>query len=180
MTDLTTALAGATTKQAAFITSLLAERDFALGSRVVNSPREASALIEDLLAAPRKPKAERPADALTALLNSVQKSKYALAVDGLLLMDERVNGDLLFVEVKEYNGHRYLRRLHGSVGDFTRTKMSREDSLIVLNAIARDPYAHARAFGEHFRCCGKCAAPLTDERSRALQLGPDCRKEFGL
>ncbi len=180
--DNLTNLAGATPRQQDFIASLLSEREYTLGDVAINSPREASALIAELLRAPRRAVARQTDTELFEALSSVQKSKYAIPTSELFLelLDENVTGDLLFVEVREYRGTTYIRRLHGSVGDFNRSKLSRKDSLTILRHIARDAYKYARTFGEHYSCCGKCGAALTDERSRALLLGPDCRKAFGL
>jgi hypothetical protein len=183
--DNLTNLAGATHNQQEFITSLLRKRDYTLGDVVINTPQEASALIKELLAAPLLPRAVYTPpvrdEELFEALSSVQKSFYALPTSELFLdvMDEKISGDLLFVQVREYEKTLYLRRLHGSVGGFTRTKMSRKDSLIILRKIAEDSYKYSRAFGEHYQCCGKCGAELTDAQSRKLMLGPTCRKVFG-
>lgn len=183
--DINDRLAGATPRQRDFIIDLLAARDYVLGTHeIVTSAKEASNLISKLLAAPKKPvqKVEKKRDEeLFEALCAVQKSKYAIPVSELVLdfFDEKIENDLLFVEVREYQGTLYIRRLHGSVGDFTRSKLSRRDSLVILGHIARDTYKYAKLFGEHYSCCGKCGAPLTDEVSRRLQLGPDCRKAFG-
>lgn len=179
--DNLTNLAGATERQQTFIASLLAEREYTLGDVVISSPREASALIDALLRAPKRANARRGDQELFEALSSVQKSRYAIPTSEMFLetLDENIAGDLLFVEVREYRGTLYIRRLHGSVGGFSRTKLSRKDSLVILRHIARDAYKYARTFGEHYSCCGKCGAELTDERSRALLLGPECRKAFG-
>lgn len=176
-----TQLAGATPRQRDFIETLLAERDYTLGTEVtVNSPADASNLINTLLRSPRRLVPLRDAE-MDEALSSVQKSKYAVPTSELMLelFDEPITGDLLFLEVREYRGTLYLRRLHGALGGFTRTKMSRRDTLSLLRHIARDTYKYARIFGEHYSCCGKCGADLTDEKSRRFQLGPDCRKAWG-
>ena len=184
--DIQEKLAGATPRQRDFIIDLLANRDYVLGTHeTVNSAQEASSLISKLLAAPKKAPAARAAvkrdEELLEALSAVQKSKYAIPVSELILdfFDENIDNDLLFVEVREYQNTLYIRRLHGSVGGFTRSKLSRRDSLAILRHIARDTYNYAKLFGQHYSCCGKCGADLTDEVSRRLQLGPDCRKAFG-
>lgn len=175
-------LSGATPRQAEFITELLESRNYVIGDTVVNSPKEASDLISRLLSAPFKTKETTIDKELFEALSAVQKSKYAIPTNELILdfFDEKIHTDMLFVEVKEYRDKLTIRRLHGSVGDFMRTRLSRKDSLSILRHIAHDTYKYARLFGEHFSCCGKCSAPLTDDKSRRLQLGPDCRKAFGL
>jgi hypothetical protein len=50
----------------------------------------------------------------------------------------------------------------------------------IVETIEYDPYKYARLFGEHYTCCGSCGAPLTDNKSRELMLGPECRKKFSL
>jgi len=73
----------------------------------------------------------------------------------------------------------YMRRLTGSVGAFNRYKLTKNDTLALVELIARDAYKYTKLFGEHYSCCGKCGAELTDPISRQYQLGPDCRKAFG-
>jgi hypothetical protein len=86
---------------------------------------------------------------------------------------------LLFLEIREYMGNLYMRRLTGAVGGFTRHKVPSKDSVAIMNIIAQDPYKYAKIFGQHYSCCGSCGAELTDPVSRDLQLGPECRKKFG-
>ena len=95
------------------------------------------------------------------------------------LEDTPLTGDLLFLEIREYMGNLYMRRLTGSVGGFTRHKVPSQDSMVIMDIIAKDPYKYAKIFGQHYSCCGSCGAELTDPVSRDLQLGPECRKKFG-
>lgn len=173
-------IAGATERQQSFILDLLETREYDNLEFIINSPKEASNLIDALLKAPKKAKAHKDTELFEAL-SAVQKSKYAIPVSELILdfFDEKIDNDLLFIEVREYNGTLYLRRLHGSVGSFVRTKLSRKDTLVILRHIAQDTYKYAKLFGMHYSCCGKCGADLTDETSRRYQLGPDCRKAWG-
>jgi hypothetical protein len=90
-----------------------------------------------------------------------------------------VHGDLVFLEVKEYMKRLHIKQLFGSVGAFTRVRTDVEDALAFVRIIQSDPYKYARLFGEHYKCCGKCGAELTDPISRELMLGPWCRKAFG-
>jgi hypothetical protein len=173
-------LAGATPKQQEFIADLLASRQYELGDTLIDSPRAASNLISELMMAPYKAIQGTDTELFEAL-SSVQKSKYAIPTSELILdfYTERIDSELLFIEVKEHRSRLQIRRLHGAVGDFTRTRMTRQDSLSILRHIAQDTYKYTKLFGEHFVCCGKCSAPLTDDTSRRIQLGPDCRKAFG-
>ena len=180
----------ASEKQVAFIDSLLNERE--LDAIQVTSFRsmlptmtkkQASGMIDILLRQPKR--VEKVPGATKSLLqealSKAPKSKYAVPVSELdiSLEDTPLTGDLLFIEVKEYMNNLYMRRLTGSVGGFTRHKVPSQDSIVIMNIIAKDPYKYAKIFGQHYSCCGSCGAELTDPVSRDLQLGPECRKKFG-
>ena len=142
--------------------------------------RTASAVISALLGLP---KLATPAESsLQHVLARVPKSKYAIPTDELdiaPLQGTPLTGDLLFVEVREYNDVLYMRRLTGAPGSFNRDKLPAGDVKIVVDLIANDPYKYTRLFGENYSCCGKCGAELTDPISRSMFLGPECRKAFG-
>ena len=180
----------ASEKQVAFIDSLLNERE--LDAIQVTSFRsmlptmtkkQASGMIDILLRQPKR--VEKVPGATKSLLqealSKAPKSKYAVPVDELdiSLEDTPLTGDLLFLEIREYMGNLYMRRLTGSVGGFTRHKVPSQDSIVIMDIIAKDPYKYAKIFGQHYSCCGSCGAELTDPVSRDLQLGPECRKKFG-
>jgi hypothetical protein len=180
----------ASEKQVAFIDSLLNERE--LDAIQVTSFRsmlptmtkkQASGMIDILLRQPKRvekvPGAKK--SLLQEALSKAPKSKYAVPVSELdiSLEDTPLTGDLLFIEVKEYMNNLYMRRLTGSVGGFTRHKVHSQDSIVIMDIIAKDPYKYAKIFGQHYSCCGSCGAELTDPVSRDLQLGPECRKKFG-
>ena len=180
-------LIGPSEKQVDFILTLLKERDIEPDTAEETreklpamSKREASDLIASLLKLPKLPKAPRVNPA-QVYLAAIQKSKYALPVGHIshLDLDFEVTGDLLFVEVREYMGHLYMRRLTGSLGGFTRHKLSVQDVIDLSKVVASNQYLYAKTFGEHYSCCGSCGAELTDPTSRSLQLGPECRKKFG-
>jgi hypothetical protein len=180
----------ASEKQVAFIDSLLNERE--LDAIQVSSFRsmlptmtkkQASGTIDILLSQPKR--VEKVPGATKSLLqealSKAPKSKYAVPVSELdiSLEDTPLTGDLLFLEIREYMGNLYMRRLTGSVGGFTRHKVPSQDSIVIMNIIAKDPYKYTKIFGQHYSCCGSCGAELTDPVSRDLQLGPECRKKFG-
>lgn len=180
----------ASEKQVAFIDSLLTERE--LDAIQVSSFRsmlptltkkQASGTIDLLLRLPQKATKVPGADksVLQEALSSAPKSKYAIPASELDISLEGtpLTGDLLFIEVKEYMGNLYMRRLTGSVGGFTRHRVPSQDSVTIMNVISQDPYKYAKIFGQHYSCCGSCGAELTDPVSRDLQLGPECRKKFG-
>jgi len=182
-----TTLIGPSEKQVDFILGLLKEREIEAGEAdelreklPMLNKREASDLIEKLLKLPKLPKTVRvnPTQIHLAVL---QKSKYAVPVSDLehLDLDFEINGDLLFVEVREFMGTLYMRRLTRSLGGFTRHKLSVQDVIDLVGVIRSNQYGYAKLFGQHYSCCGSCGAELTDPTSRSLQLGPECRKKFG-
>lgn len=141
--------------------------------------RGASEAIDFLKSQPRKKNGTSPS---AELLSRIPKSKYAVpgieleTEDPSITLDTR--NDYLFFEVKQYNGHLYMRQLHGAPGDFVRSRVQVGDMKAVVAIIERDPYRYAKMFGDIYTCCGSCGAPLTDARSRELMLGPECRKKF--
>jgi hypothetical protein len=186
----TATLFGPSEKQVAFINSLLDERELEPAARdgfraalATMDKKQASSLIDVLLALP-KAATKVPGSAgnkLQEALSKAPKSKYAIpnAELDISLESTKLTGDHLFVEIREYMGNLYMRRLHGSVGAFTRTRLAPADAITIVNHIAQDPYKYTRTFGEIYSCCGSCGAELTDPISRELQLGPECRKKFG-
>lgn len=179
-------LAGATESQKKFIADLIDERVFTeTEDIVVSSPSDASRFIGKLLSLPRKPKAlfmPKVDEEMRAALKSIPSAKYAIPTSELFAETLKMHytGDLLFVELSEYRGKLYFKRLFGAPGRFSRSMMHRSDALLLIRHIAVDAYRYTKLFGEHYRCCGRCGAELTDERSRELLLGPQCRKYFAL
>jgi hypothetical protein len=177
----------ASTAQLTFITNLLTQRVVPQGVREniwelmeIMTSKDASETIDKLKAMPFPAPAETYTDIQT-LIKTLPNANYALPVKGLgLTKTGTANNDLIFVAVKTYKGVTYLRRLHGSVGSFVRKRIDPADSLIIVKAIAENPLAAVQAFGKAYSRCGKCGAELTDEDSRAHNLGPVCRKAFGL
>lgn len=187
---MTTTAAGAkaTEKQVSFIQDLIAKRevDPEQASECTElievgelTKRQAGAYIDAFLAAPKRATATR--SSFQALLASIPKSRYAIPTDELEVTDadDDFRGDLVFLELKEYMGTLYMRQLHGAPGSFNRSKLTATSIRAIVEIISGDPYAYAKLFGDHYTCCGSCGAELTDERSRALMLGPECRKKFG-
>jgi hypothetical protein len=168
----------ATERQMAFIRNLVAERDVAPVDFAGMTVREASAQIEQLLATPKKSSVVRFSDVLSTL----PKSKYALPYQLVapVFTESNFDNDYLFVEVREYRGTTYMRKLHGSLGDFVRTRFTRDEEQSLFNILKENPVEYIQKFGEVFSCCGKCGASLTDEASRARLLGPDCARSLGV
>lgn len=188
----------ASEKQIKFLDDLMKSREVPatlsaeyLASKSTLDIAKASRLISQLLALPRvaeKKSALAASDPKSALwaelfeaLSQIPQSKYAVPVSELMtdFLKKPVHGDLVFLEVKEYMKRLYIKQLFGSVGAFTRVRIDVEDALTFVRIIKSDPYKYARIFGEHYKCCGKCGAELTDPISRELMLGPWCRKAFG-
>ena len=175
----------ASEKQVAFIRTLAAERVYApaaLTDAAITALTSAAAsnLITSLLAAPRKPKAAAEAPAASPLAD-VEVSAYAIPTAGLVVPGINFHGDLVFLEVRMYKGHKFLNILTGSVGDFNRTRVRGQGPLGAFAAVIKGRHLeYARLFGEHFTCCGRCKSPLTDQKSREMFLGPDCRKVWGV
>jgi hypothetical protein len=187
---MTTTFVPASQKQIDFLTDLLAtrvcepaDRD-SWFSKIYEGELDkstASTAISALVNAPRKTDDPAPKSKMQALLASIPKSKYAVPVAELMYseVEDDFKGDLVFLELKEFNGTLYVRRLDGAPGDFTRSRMTLPQVTELMNLIKQDPHKYAKIFGEHYTCCGSCGSPLTDARSRELMLGPECRKKFG-
>jgi hypothetical protein len=177
----------ASERQMAFVSDLLRTREYdandpfiayAVEEHAANalSKSDASSLIDMLIKAPKR-KGGRTA--IQEILATVPKSKYAIPAELLAGTDFSITNDLLFVEVKEYMNNLYARQLHGAPGRFNRSRIDNAALKVIIGIIATDPYKFAKLFGDHYACCGSCGAELTDQRSRELMLGPECRKKFG-
>jgi hypothetical protein len=199
---MTQVLEVASEKQVKFLDDLMVQKEIPavilsvfLEQRASLSKKQASGYISMFLGFPNAVEVKKVAAGLTAeqearqrlfaelneALQTIPKSKYAIPVEELMLdfMKHPVHGDLVFLEVKEYMKRLQMNKLFGSVGAFTRVRPAVEDALAFVRVIQKDPYKYARKFAEHYKCCGKCGAELTDPRSRELMLGPDCRRAFG-
>lgn len=175
----------ASEKQQNFIHDLLATRvlDQTFADELVDRLESgmldktyASQAIDLMLNSPK----QKGSSPFQVLLSTIPKSRYAVTSDELEFTsaDDKFSGAIVFFEVREYKGTLYMRQLHGAPGDFTRSKLSKSSIEAIVKIIAQNPYAYTRLFGEHFTCCGSCGAVLTDDRSRELMLGPECRKKF--
>lgn len=182
----------ATEAQVKFVTALAESRAltekqvelFAIVSKSGYSKNEASLIIESFKAMPYKarPNVAPERNELQDALRTIPKSKYAVEFSelGSFFPNIASNGnDLLFLEVREFKGSVYMRRLHGAPGGFSRSRLSRADTIALAKVIARDAVAAVQRFGRHYSVCGCCGADLTDSLSRELNLGPECRKRFG-
>lgn len=177
--------------QISFINDLCAKRDVpATLKATINqdfaehvTSRQASAYIDLLKTLPyKKADGPSPMDAYREAIAAVEPSKYAIPGGYLAVLapDLVKDRDHLFLEVKNYKGKRYLNRLHGAPGDFTRSRLPLEVAVRLLKFIANRHVEFAQEFGRVYAVCGRCAAPLTDAKSREVHIGPECRKVWGL
>lgn len=155
------------------------------------SKTDASALIDGFTKMPYRPKPYAAPVTVTdpdgtvhrlATIDDLIPSKFAIPITELLSTDLRQfagNSDLLFGEVREWKGHKFINALKGAPGAFARTRLKGTDRGDVVRVLATDQYKYTKIFGDHYTCCGSCGAELTDETSRSLKLGPDCRTKFG-
>lgn len=187
----TTAPAPATDKQVAFIQALAAERkvpemfdetvkSILAGTRPTKSL--ASSTIDALLHSPRvKPSASPALAAFMSAVTDVPDGRYALP-DGEIsdLVHAHASGDLLFVRLRTYKKHRFIDKLVGAPGAFARVKLTLDDQTTIAGILATNPLRYAQLFGEHYRCCSRCLAELTDETSRLYSIGPVCRRYYGI
>lgn len=118
---------------------------------------------------------------LMGLVADMPQAKYAIPAEELMmdLLKRPIKNNLVFCELKKYRGRLYFRQLHGAPGSFSRSMFPVEDALVFAKIVKRDPYNYTRIFADHYQCCGRCGAELTDELSRETRLGPTCRKYFG-
>lgn len=155
-----------TPKQKNFIAKLVAERGGQMPVDIdTYSVKTASAYITALLA--KKP--EGKATAPKAKLPEVPEGHYAV---------ESLTGhnDLDFFRVDrptegKWAGYTFVKRVIGGRPD---SRVPRSQIAAVLTAIAADPEANVR-YGREIGRCYRCNRHLTDETSRSLGIGPDCR-----
>jgi hypothetical protein len=77
------------------------------------------------------------------------------------------------------DGKYYLRQIIGGQGA-VRVRMSPEAMLSIANKIvAAGPEEAMIRYGQELGQCGHCGRELTNDKSRALGLGPHCRKHIG-
>lgn len=185
---LTETLTYASERQVAYLTSLLARRvvpaeiaALVAGGTSYLTRVDASKAIDALLAAPLAPAGQVRVE-MSEALSAIPKSKYAVPAGHLAgaLQDYTLTNDLLFVEVREYRGTLFMRRLSGAPGAFSRARFTARDTLAVARVLAQRPVEYITQFGQHYTCCGKCGAELTDSASRARFLGPDCARQLGV
>lgn len=176
----------ATTPQKDFLLALLRDREVPAEFRLELDKQwatltkvGASMAIDAMKSFPFKPRGTvRFSD---PVLLELPKSFYAIpAHQAEAVLGRDVRGDLVFLEVSQWNGRTYMKRLFGAPGRFNRERMSRTEVAALAKLLSIDPVRYIKLFGEHFTVCGKCGAELTDQKSRETGFGPVCRKQLGL
>lgn len=177
-----------TPKQQAFMDKLYDERDFGdryllegQVARALENPRdcatrEASRLIDALLALPRKQNQARKQ--LTGApdrrpIPNVPAGCYALADPTRFYQVDRP-------ERGKYAGWVFLAELTGDNHRPIKLREAAGEFYAVLEAIAADEIAAARRYGHLKRHCGYCKQRLTDPFSRFYGVGPVCRRAHGM
>lgn len=181
----------ATDKQRNFIGQLLTDRDVtetsAEGIKLVIEREDlqkdqASEIISKLLELPHRPRAASGESAVgDDPFDVLQTSRFAIPVEEIspALRSLAGHSDLLFGEVREWKGFKFVNVLKGAPGQFNRTRLRGAQKFEVGRILLKDQLKYVKLYGEHYSCCGSCGAELTDETSRKLLLGPECRKKYG-
>lgn len=154
--------------------------------------RKASEWIDALKILAWKPKAPAPSTAgvqsafaeADAALAAVDTSFFAIPAGYVSAQSSLIdlNGnDHLFVRVRNWNGKRTISRVQGSVGGFTYWRIRNPKlQLMLAKLIAERGQEFQQEFHRLTGKCGRCAADLTDLKSRTAGFGPDCRKAIGM
>lgn len=169
-----------TEKQLAFLQKLLAERPSYVVRAFPTTRRDCSYLIDTLLALPREKAESTRGASVNDLLADVADGYYALP-------SKTGANDLDFVVVTtskgtvnpEAKGKRYVNRYLGGQGPIRISYAEQRVFAQLLFELSPDQRQfHRTLFGiELGRCC-RCGRTLTDETSRALGLGPECRSKL--
>lgn len=177
----------ASDRQKNWINDLLNERELTDEQRAEAEKRleagltmkVASAWIDRLLTLPKK---KSEFSQLNKTLPKVPDGRYAIMVK------ERTAGEdvetLKFFKVKMPTEGRWANFTFldagrgGAHGDLQWTPVKNlEYKKSVLKEIAKDPQAAGQKFGQEVGVCCRCGRSLTDETSRSLGIGPDCREK---
>ena len=181
----------ATAKQTAFITRLVNERyedqdirDL-FAARCADpsfTTREASEMIDQLLATPRSEPTPAPAAPSAPVdgldLTAVPAGRYAVEVDGVykfFRIDGPTEGKWAGWRFVKIQASDELHRLGSQrPGSAYQGKM-----VDALREVAADPRAASVAYGRELGRCGVCGRTLTDADSIAAGIGPVCAGRVG-
>lgn len=160
-------------KQLAFIERLLSERP-SFPAEPPRTKRQASELIDTLLLTPKEKNLNAGGDrTVQALLRDVPDGFYALE-------SRTGTNDLDFIVVVTRRGSkRYVNRYLGGQGQVhLRSSEQRAFAQRLSELDTTQLHVLRTLFGiELGRCC-RCGRELTDETSRALGIGPECRSKL--
>ena len=178
MTSTATATRTATAKQIGFIAKLSAERgvDFDPATWTEGpASRESRAVIDGLLATPRKATAPR----------ATAKPAATDVPEGFFAVPSRTGAnDLDFWLVQKpgkgkWAGWTFVKRVLGGHGEPISVRGAEADAALAAISAA-GPLAAAALFGQQIGCCSRCRLPLTDLVSRFTGYGPTCRDHVGI
>ena len=170
-------------KQQGFIARLTSERvvpsagahleDIAAAKEGTLGRQQASSLIEFLMGLPKQPRTGQTGDNAAVSLPDVPEGHYAIpSLTG--------NNDLDFFRVDrptegKWAGYTFLKRVVGGKPDLPVARAQRRQVLEAIVAAGID--AARQQYGVSIGRCYVCNRHLTDELSRQLGIGPDCRKK---
>jgi hypothetical protein len=181
----------ASTAQVSYLSKLIADRAVPadllakLSDPASLTSIQASFAIDRLKTLPWRP---RPAatvkfSELDSALADIPAGRYAFsagAYNTLVRAGDQTQNDLVFIRVREYRNRKYIDRVVGGMGMFTRYPLHTSDLARIARYIGTDPLTFGRTFAHHFTACARCLSPLTDQDSRDAGYGPDCRKALGI
>lgn len=116
------------------------------------------------------------------------KIDWASLPEGYFALQQGVDeNDILFVRSRrakkdgKWKGFVFFDRLVGAPGAYKRypIKGAEKAKIAAWIAVPDQAVAAAQLFGQKKSACGRCGAPLTDQLSREIGLGPDCREMAG-
>lgn len=151
--------APATDRQLAFIAKLAAERNKVVDT--VSTRKQASDVIERLLALPKPVAVAAPANTVDA---SLEANTF-----------HKLGDDYFRVVANQYSGRLYAQKWNS----FARRFGKAPRAIFDLSAETLATEADAAQFGQQFGVCGICGRTLTDPPSVARGIGPVCVKRLG-
>lgn len=160
---------GPTDKQIAFLRKLRDERG--ISGDLPATKREASAEIERLLAMPKKKQAGAPQPQPLA---DVPAGYYALDTK------ENAKNDIAFYRVDrpdegKWAGWTFVKRIVGGRVD---ERVPKNQVASILSRIEGAGISEASArYGQEIGRCGRCNRTLTNDESRQMGIGPECRRK---
>jgi hypothetical protein len=94
------------------------------------------------------------------------------------------HNDISFYQVDKpdrgrWAGKTFVRQLLGAPRSFREERIPLARQLFVLRAVVADEQGAIVLFGKSLGFCSVCHSPLTNEKSRARGIGPDCARTRG-